>query len=100
MTYDTAYDAFLDGCVAAFTKAYGPFFLENRMNEANLYAKTTGGSIRSLTLNLGLRYEYVSAPKEIARTASTMDSAPTPTTSSRASAPPGRAGDGWLAGLG
>ena len=35
----TPYAAMLDGCVQRFEKAYGPFFLENRQNEANLYAQ-------------------------------------------------------------
>ena len=64
VTYDTAYDAFLDGCIASYTTAYGPFFLENRMNEANLYAEDNWRIRPTLTLNLGLRYEYVSEPRE------------------------------------
>ena len=64
VTYATAYDAFLDGCIASFTKAYGPFFLENRINEANFYVEDNWRLHPSLTLNLGFRYEYVSAPKE------------------------------------
>ena len=64
VTYDTAYDAFLDGCIAGFTKSYGPFFLENRINEANFYVEDNWRILPSLTVNLGFRYEYVSAPKE------------------------------------
>ncbi len=64
VTYATAYDAFLDGCIASFTKAYGPFFLENRINEANFYVEDNWRVLPTLTLNLGFRYEYVSAPKE------------------------------------
>ncbi len=45
-------------------KGYGPFFLENRLNEANFYAEDSWRVHPSLTVNLGLRYEYVSAPKE------------------------------------
>ena len=63
-TYATAYDAFLDGCIASYVKGYGPFFLENRLNEANFYAEDSWRVRPSLTINLGLRYEYVSAPKE------------------------------------
>jgi hypothetical protein len=64
VTYATAYDAFLDGCIASFTKAYGPFFLENRINEANFYVEDNWRILPSLTVNLGFRYEYVSAPSE------------------------------------
>ena len=64
VTYPTAYDAFLDGCIASYIKRYRPFFLENRLNEANFYAEDSWRIHPSLTVNLGLRYEYVSAPKE------------------------------------
>ena len=63
-TYESAYAAFFDGCVASFQKGYGPFFLENRMNEANFYLQDDWRLTDVLTLNLGLRYEYVSAPSE------------------------------------
>ena len=63
-TYATPYAAFFDGCVASFQKSYGPFFLENRMNEANVYIQDDWRVTDALTLNLGVRYEYVSAPKE------------------------------------
>lgn len=64
VTYESAYAAFFDGCIASFTKAYGPFFLENRMNEANFYVQDDWRLTDTVTLNLGLRYEYVGAPKE------------------------------------
>lgn len=64
VTYDTAYDAFLDGCIASFAKSWGPFLLENRINESNFYAEDNWRVRPSLTLNLGFRYEYVSAPTE------------------------------------
>ena len=41
-------------------------FLENRINEANFYAEDNWKVRENLTLNIGLRYEYVSAPKEAA----------------------------------
>ncbi len=64
VTYATPYAAFFDGCVQSFVKAYGPFFLENRMNEANMYAQDDWRLRQTLTVNLGLRYEYVEAPRE------------------------------------
>ena len=64
VTYATAYDAFLDGCIASYVKGYGPFFLENRISEANIYAEDSWRIHPNLTVSLGLRYEYVSAPKE------------------------------------
>lgn len=64
VTYPTSYDAFLDGCIATFTKAWGPFFLENRINESNFYVEDNWRVSPTLTLNLGFRYEYVSAPEE------------------------------------
>ena len=63
-TYATAYEAMLDGCIASFTKAWGPFYLENRFLEANVYVEDNWRVTPSLTLNLGFRDEYVSAPKE------------------------------------
>lgn len=64
-TYATAYAAFLDGCIANYTIAYGPAFLENRINEYNFYVEDNWQARPNLTLNLGLRYEYVEAPREI-----------------------------------
>jgi outer membrane receptor protein involved in Fe transport len=65
VNYATPYAAMLDGCVQRFEKAYGPFFLENRQNEANLYVQDDWRLSQTLTLNLGLRYEYVQAPTEV-----------------------------------
>src|SRR5262249_4306226 len=65
VAYPSAYAAFFDGCVQSFQKAYGPFFLENRINEANVYAQDDWQVNKSLTLNLGVRYEYVEAPHEV-----------------------------------
>ncbi len=64
VTYPTAYDAFLDGCIASYSRSYGPFFLENRINESNFYVEDNWHIRPTLTLNLGFRYEYVSAPSE------------------------------------
>ena len=62
--YANAYLAFLDGCVSSFTKSFGPFFLENRINESSFYASDQWRVRPSLTLDLGARYERVDAPKE------------------------------------
>lgn len=64
VTYPSPYAAFFDGCVQSFQKGYGPFFLENRQNEANVYLQDDWRITDTVTLNLGLRYEYVGAPKE------------------------------------
>ncbi len=62
----SAFYSFLNGCVNNFQKGYGPFFLENRINESNFYVEDSWRVRDNLTLDLGFRYEYVSAPKEIA----------------------------------
>jgi carboxypeptidase family protein len=62
----SAFYSFLNGCVNNFQKGYGPFFLENRINESNFYVEDNWKLRDNLTLNLGFRYEYVSAPKEVA----------------------------------
>lgn len=62
----SAFYSFLNGCVNNFQKGYGPFFLENRINEANFYVEDNWKVSGNLTLNLGARYEYVSAPREAA----------------------------------
>ena len=98
VTYATAYDAFLDGCVATFTKAWGPFFLENRINESNFYAEDNWRVRPDLTLNLGspLRVRLGAAGE--GRAHRLRHSAPTPTTTSRGWARPGRCRrpTGWL----
>ncbi len=66
VTYGSGFTAFLNGCVNNYQDAFGPFFLENRINESNLYVEDNWKVSPTLTLNLGLRYEYVSAPKEAA----------------------------------
>ncbi|MEJ7578501.1 MAG: carboxypeptidase regulatory-like domain-containing protein [Pyrinomonadaceae bacterium] len=62
--YGTSYNAFLNGCVTTFQKGFGLFFLENRINESNFYFEDNWKVRPNLTLNLGARYEYVSAPRE------------------------------------
>ncbi len=64
VNYGTSYNAFLNGCINNFQKGYGPFFLENRINESNFYVEDNWKLRPNLTLNLGARYEYVAAPRE------------------------------------
>lgn len=64
-TLATGYDQFLRGCISSYTKGFGPFFLENRINESNFYGEDNWKLRPNLTLNIGARYEYVSAPREV-----------------------------------
>jgi hypothetical protein len=66
INYFNGFNHFLNGCTQNFQKGYGPFFLENRINESNFYAEDNWKVRENLTLNIGLRYEYVSAPREAA----------------------------------
>ena len=62
--YGTPYNAFFNGCVSQYWEGYGPYFVENRINEYNFYAEDNWRVRPNLTLNLGARYEYVAAPVE------------------------------------
>jgi outer membrane receptor protein involved in Fe transport len=66
VNYVTGFNAFINGCVATYQKGYGPFFLENRIRESNLYFEDNWRVRPNLKLNLGVRYEYISAPSEAA----------------------------------
>ena len=66
INYGNGFNQLINGCTPNFQKGYGPFFLENRINEANFYGEDNWKLRPTLTLNLGLRYEYVSAPHEAA----------------------------------
>ena len=65
INYGNGFNAFLNGCLGNFQKGFGPFFLENRINESNFYVEDNWKVRSNLTLNLGFRYEYVSAPSEV-----------------------------------
>ncbi len=65
--YHDGYWAFLHSYMvnSSFSKGYGPARLGNRMKEANFYAQADYRATENLTLNLGLRDEYVRAPREV-----------------------------------
>ncbi|HEV8658993.1 MAG TPA: hypothetical protein VGS96_10200 [Thermoanaerobaculia bacterium] len=64
VNYGTAVAAFWAGCVNSFTKAFGPAYLQHRLTEENAYAQDDWRPMDNLVLNLGVRYENVSPPKE------------------------------------
>jgi len=64
VNYLNGFNQFINGCTPNYQKGYGPFFLENRINESNFYAEDNWKVRENLTLNIGLRYEYISAPRE------------------------------------
>ena len=64
VVYPSSWAAFWDGCVSSYQTAYGPTFLENRIDEYNVYVDDSWKVTPHLTLNLGLRYEYAGAARE------------------------------------
>ena len=64
VTYPNTYYAFMDGCISSYQQSFGPAYLENRLNEENVYAQDDWRLRDNLVLNLGARYENVAAPKE------------------------------------
>lgn len=64
VNYLNGFEALINGCISNFQKGYGPFFLENRIGESNFYVEDSWKVFSNLTLNIGMRYEYVSAPNE------------------------------------
>jgi hypothetical protein len=64
-TYSSPYAAFLDGCVNTFQKGYGPSYLENRIDEQNVYAEDQWHARPGFNVTIGGRFEHVDAPKEL-----------------------------------
>ncbi len=64
INYGTAVAAFWAGCVTSFTKSFGPAYLQHRLTEENAYVQDDWRPKDNLVLNLGVRYENVSEPKE------------------------------------
>lgn len=61
----TPYQNFLRGVVQTFTQGFGPFDNGYRMFEYNSYVQDDYKVTPNFTLNLGFRYELVTAPKEV-----------------------------------
>lgn len=62
----TSFENFMRGFITGYQKGFGNPKAENRFGETNLYFQEDLRLKRNLTLNLGVRYEYVKAPDEIA----------------------------------
>jgi outer membrane receptor protein involved in Fe transport len=65
VAYGNGFASLLNGCVSNFQRGYGSFFLKNRIGEYNFYVEDNWKIFPNLTLNLGGRYEYVKAPREV-----------------------------------
>lgn len=65
--YRDGYYNFLRGIMTggSYTQAYGPARLGNRLKEANFYFQADYRITPSVTINLGVRDEYVRAPREV-----------------------------------
>ena len=61
----TSFENFMRGFITGYQKGFGNPQAENRFGETNLYFQEDLRLKRNFTLNLGVRYEYVKAPKEI-----------------------------------
>ena len=60
----TGWENFLLGFVTGFQQGYGNPMAENRFGETNLYLQDDFRLKPNLTFNLGVRWEYVRAPRE------------------------------------
>ena len=64
VNYGTAIAAFWAGCVNSFTKSFGPAYLQNQLDEKNVYVQDDWTPASNVVFNVGARYENVSPPKE------------------------------------
>lgn len=60
----TGWENFLRGVATNFQKGFGNPTAENRFGETNVYLEDKYQATRTLTFHLGVRYEYVKAPRE------------------------------------
>lgn len=61
----TSFENFMRGFITAYQKGFGNPVAENRFGETNLYLQNDFRIKPNFILNLGVRYEYVRAPKEL-----------------------------------
>lgn len=63
-TYSSSIAAFMAGCAAQYWKGFASFYLQNRIDEQNIYAQDDWRPTDNLTLNIGVRGERAGAPEE------------------------------------